>query len=169
MRIGQFIAQRLGDRPRDARSRIDLVKRVAVPLEELDLAEAQSQNLIAIDRLQKAPQGLGVKAVGHDGQFGDRPLKPEHSKQARPSPARPIHPVYGSRSHDRGRGLRTVPEGAGSRRPDTSVGAMPPAPLLDCETGSGPADSQDGADGSAGKARDTAAGEPMPTRPVIRW
>ena len=85
MRLGQLIAQRLGDRPRDSRGRIDLVKRVAVPLEELDLAEAQSQNLIAIDRLQKASQGLGVKAVGHDGQFGDRPLKPEHSKQARPA------------------------------------------------------------------------------------
>ena len=85
MRLGQLIAQRLGDRPRDSGSRIDLVKRIAVPLEELDLAEAQSQNLIATDRLQKASQGLGVKAVGHDGQFGDRPLKPEHSKQARPA------------------------------------------------------------------------------------
>ncbi len=83
--FGQLIAQRLGDRPRDAWSRIDLVERVAVPLEEPDLLEAQSQNLIVTDRLQKASQGLGVKAVGHDGQFGDRPLKPEHSKQARPA------------------------------------------------------------------------------------
>ena len=82
MRLGQLITQRLGDRPRDSRSRIDLVKHVAVPLEELDLAEAQSQNLIAINRLQEASQGFGVKAVSHDSQFGDRPLKPKHSKQA---------------------------------------------------------------------------------------
>ena len=68
-----------------SRRRIDLVERVAVPLKELDLVKTQSQNLIAIGRLQKASQGLGVKAVGHDGQFGNRPLKPEHSKQARPA------------------------------------------------------------------------------------
>gem|GEM_PF-3626614 len=85
MGLGQLIAQRLGDRPRDARSQIDLVERIAVSFEELDLLEAQSQNLIVSDRLQKASQGLGVKTVGHDGQFGDWPLKLEHSKQARPT------------------------------------------------------------------------------------
>ena len=47
--------------------------------------QTQPKNLIATDRLQKASQGLGVKAVGNDGQFGNRPLKLEHSKQARPA------------------------------------------------------------------------------------
>ena len=85
MRLNRFIAQRINHRSRDSGSWIDLVERVAVPLEDLDLAEAQSQNLIATDRLQKASQGLRVKAVGHDGELGDRPLKLEHSKQARPA------------------------------------------------------------------------------------
>ena len=168
MRLGQLIAQRLGDCSRDSRSRIDLVEHVAVSLEELDLMEAQSQDLIAIDRLQKASQGLGVKAVGHDGQFGERPLKPEHSKQARPAQHGQSIQRMVPEGHDRQRGLQTVPEEAGSRRPDTSAGAMSPVPSQDCETGSGPADSRDGTDGSAGKARDTVAGEPMPTRPVIQ-
>ena len=61
VRFGQLRTQRLGDRPRDFRSRIDLVERVAVPLEKLDLLEAQAKDLIATDRLQKASQGLGVK------------------------------------------------------------------------------------------------------------
>ena len=85
MGFGQLGAQRLGDRLRDSRGWIDLVERVAVPLEELDLVEAQSEDLVAIGRLQKAPQGLRMKAVGHDDQFGDRPLKPENLKQARPA------------------------------------------------------------------------------------
>ena len=54
MRLSQLVAQRCGDRPRNSRSWIDLVKRVAVPFEELDLLEAQSENLVAVDRLQKA-------------------------------------------------------------------------------------------------------------------
>ncbi len=85
MRRRQLIAQGLSDRPRDSCSRIDLVKRVAVPLEELDLAEAQSQNLKTTDGLQKASQRLDVKAFGNDGQFRDRSLKQEHSKQNRPA------------------------------------------------------------------------------------
>src|SRR5665648_285951 len=59
VRLGQLISQRLGDRPRDSRSRIDFIEHVAVPLEELDLPKAQSQNLVAIGRLQESSQGLG--------------------------------------------------------------------------------------------------------------
>ena len=47
--------------------------------------QAQSQNLITTSRLQKASQGIGVKAVGHDGQFDDRPLELEDSKQGWPA------------------------------------------------------------------------------------
>jgi hypothetical protein len=83
--FSQLPAQRLRDGPRDSRDYIDLVKRVAVSLQEPDLVEAQSEDLIAIDRLKKTPQRFRVKALGHDGKFGDRPLKPEYSKEARPA------------------------------------------------------------------------------------
>jgi hypothetical protein len=67
------------------RGGIDLVERVAVALEEPDPVEAQPEDLVAIDRLQEAPQGLGVEAVGHDDHLDDGPLKPDHPKQARPT------------------------------------------------------------------------------------
>ena len=83
VRLDYLIAQHIRHLQRDCGRGNDLVERVAVPFEELDLTEAQSQNLIAADGLQKAPQGLSLKSVGHDGEFGDRPLKPEHSEQVR--------------------------------------------------------------------------------------
>jgi len=81
--LGQLFAQRLGDRPRNSRSEIDLIECVAVPLEEPDRAVAQSENLIAVGRLQKPPERLGVEAVGRDGHFDDGPLKSEYMKKPR--------------------------------------------------------------------------------------
>lgn len=85
MGFGQLIAQRLGDRPRDAWRRIDLVEDVTGPLEELNLAQAQPEYLVAINRLQEASQWFGVKAVGDNSQLGDRTLEWDHMKHARPA------------------------------------------------------------------------------------
>ncbi len=85
MPLGQFLAQGVFDGTRHARRQIDLVKRIAVALEKTNVVAGQLKNVVAIDRLQKAPQGLGMKAVGHDGQFVHRPLQAEHVKHARPA------------------------------------------------------------------------------------
>ena len=82
MWLGQIFAQRLGDRPRDALGRLDLVQGITVTLEELDLLSVQAEDLIAVGRLKDAHQGLGVEAVGHDRQFGDRPLERVHPEHA---------------------------------------------------------------------------------------
>ena len=37
----------------------------------------------AVRRLKDAHQRLEVEAVGHDSQFGDWPLEPVHTEQAR--------------------------------------------------------------------------------------
>src|SRR5688572_15048461 len=53
---------------------------VAVTLEELDVPPVQAQDLVAVGRLKNAHEGLGVEAVRHDSQLGDRPLEPVDSE-----------------------------------------------------------------------------------------
>ena len=85
VRFSQLSAQRVRDCPRDPRNQIELIKRVPVALEQPNLVEAQSEDLVAIDRLKEAPQRLGVEAVGDHNQFGDRLRNPQRLKDAGPA------------------------------------------------------------------------------------
>jgi hypothetical protein len=81
VRLGQFLSQRRGNRARHTLGQFDLVQSVAVALKELDLMLAEPEHLVAVGRLQYLQQRFGVKAIGHDHQFGDWPLKSVDSKE----------------------------------------------------------------------------------------
>ena len=68
---------------RHLRRQCDLVHAVAVALEQARRMPAQRQDLIAVGRLHDAHQGLGVKAVGDDGQFFHRALQPIDAEHVR--------------------------------------------------------------------------------------
>ena len=70
-------------RRRRVDGQVDLVDRVPVTLEERGLVPIESEDVIAIGRLQDAQQRLGVETVGHHGQFGHWPLQPVGAKEAR--------------------------------------------------------------------------------------
>ena len=83
MRFRELGTERLLDRPRDSRAEIHLAEPVTVPLEEPNRPEAETENLVAIPRLEESPQGFGVKAVRHDDQLLDRERQAENVKEER--------------------------------------------------------------------------------------
>jgi hypothetical protein len=70
MSLARFLAHRFYARLRNSGSQPDLVNGVSAALENLNLFQTQSQNLIATGRLKIASQGFRVKAVGHDRARG---------------------------------------------------------------------------------------------------
>jgi hypothetical protein len=81
--IGELSAQCIGDRSRDSRDEIDPVERMTGAFEESNVVQAQTEDLVAINRLQKASQRLGVKALAGDDQLADGLRKSHGAEDAR--------------------------------------------------------------------------------------
>ncbi len=82
MRIGQFFPQRISERARHFLMQSNLAQDVTVTFEKLGFLPVQSENMITIGRLKNAHQGFGMKAIGHNNQFGNRPLESVNPENA---------------------------------------------------------------------------------------
>ena len=67
--ISVLLAQPLVGGLRHIADRRQLMQRIAVALKHFEGMAAQTQDLVAVGRLNDTHQGLGVKAVGNDGQL----------------------------------------------------------------------------------------------------
>ena len=68
--IEAILAECIDDGARHRVVEFDLIEHIAIALEHLERVPAQTKNLVAIGRLQEAPQRLGVKGVRSDDQLG---------------------------------------------------------------------------------------------------
>ena len=167
MRFGYFIAQRLGDRPRDSRrpgrfrrARPGSPRRGWIPGRG-SIPGSDSDPSIA----EGVGKGLVWKRVGHNHQFENRPLQPDYVKNDGLAEHRqsiqgmvPERPIVG-RGRQMARESKAVSP-VGYSWLEQRFHLLRP----DCETGLGLADSRGAVDGSAGRARGRAVGESRPTR-----
>src|SRR5690606_33248455 len=66
----------------DLRNQLHLIENVAVALEEPDALPGESEDVVAIGRLNHPHERLDVEALGYHRQLGNGPLERIHTKHA---------------------------------------------------------------------------------------